>query len=602
MSAGQSRFPRRLGKIHTFQDNSIELPGGDTSQEGDARYTFRFNSPTCIEVFADTGNLDNRANRSFIAHMYWNGAPTDRVALLFNGLDETIHQFDSVDDVFRFYNQLGEHLAQHDIVTILLPTPYHMNRVLTYHDARKEEEKRRKLGNAYVDFTIPTNALMKHNYNVYRNHLQGFKETIALCRCLYPEGADQAFTQLKFDKCPVSELARLLFQQALAPGRPVQLFLLGYSLGGLRALTEYVRDRFAARLERRAPLFAGCVAINSGGGLQALPNPPWVERKTWREMIDDLLCQRLLSRPGNRLLGIPSRERPEAERHFTFLDDIFLGQGASVNELSRDDAHRILFVLGGGDDLVPLESLQRFQPPGGVNILHVAGMGHLFPYDQTWDRMKKVVFDVVRMFIVNKSALASEAATSRWCEFLALLDHELKMLPYTSDMRDPSVFDQAVEILQRAAAAGQKPAETVLGRTRVDCILRSFKNNKISRDVIDLRFTEYAQELVNRLRLLVQRQVWHPAAYPRTRRALLLGSFLTAGNAALQDAWQNLKLQGCDRIGDRLLKGGIITSELLERAVDDQQREFERVRTAMAENFSTRFDQAGKVLPTARLP
>lgn len=591
------------GDIRTFRDNPIE-----SEHEGRdwvalhaygpvERYYFRFLSPTCEDVFADRGNFDNRANRSFLARLYWNGNATDQVAIVFNGLDETIHQFESEEQLFRFYEQLGIHLAQRGILTIVLPTPYHMNRVLAYLDVEVEKQNRKRIkdsGRRYIDFTVPSNALMQNNFNIYRNHFQGFKETLALCRCLCPEQTDGAYPGLRFPKDAISGEALDFFRSALSPG-VIAIFLIGYSLGGLRALTEYVRDRHGAQVnEGRYPLFRRCVAINSGGALHTLPNPSWVQRARWKKMIEDLLSQRLVMRVEERFTGIPKQEREEAERYYSFLEDVFLGQAVSVNNLTREDAARMFFVVGGGDDLVPVESLQRLKPPGGVNILHIAGMEHLYAYDQAWDEMRALVFDLIHMFTAasRRSPTRGPSTSERFTKYIALLDHKLRILPYLSDMRDlQGVFDQAKSRLKSHEEQGQL-ARQVLGATLVQQAAREVEATE---DMLNKRFADYTESLLNKLKFSVQRQVWHPGAYRGARRKLLLGAYLIRNNADLQDSWESSLTCKGKRIGEALLDTGVITQDRLERAVDEQGRDLNEIREQMAEDFRAYIKRVEKV-------
>lgn len=585
-SAGREEYP-------TFKDNPIESEyyGKEffrLAAHGEIDcYLFRFRSPTCEDIFVDTGNFDNQANRSFLARCYWKrGERTPNVAIVFNGLDETIHRFDSMEDLFRLYEALGVFLAGQGVLTILLPTPYHMNRVLAYIDKEAEGEKRTRYGNKYRDLTVPTNALMHKKFNIYRNHFQGFKETLALCRCLCPKHVEQVFPQLVFAEDTVSDITKQFFRESVYTDGQIRISLIGYSLGGLRALTEYVRDRRAVigRSEEIPPLFRRCVVINSGGGLDALPSPPWVERREWRQMIDNLLSERLVSRVEDRFSGIPEAEWGEAEAHFSVLEDVFLGQATSINSLERRDAERMLFILGARDDLVPLESLDRLKPPGGVNILHIAGMGHLYHYDAAWDRMKDVVFTTIQQFLKSRRSPRTSAPTpERFGEYVALLDHELRFLPCFVDIKKhtAAAFNQARQILE-GHKNDLKLAARILGINRVKKIA-----TRVGRPatVVAERFPEFAKSVVNTLDLRTERGAWHPGSYRRARRRLLLGAYLVPHNPDLNEFWESSIVTRSKKIGEALVDAGVIPEEAVERALAEQKRDFEKIRDHMAEDF-----------------
>jgi hypothetical protein len=584
-SAGSKRVGRL---IPTFADNYIESEHVDESHHferslsgGVELYYLRINSPQHEEIFGNRigSNFDNRANRSFFARLYKPPSTTaDHVVIIYNGLDETIFNQEP-DELFKFYDDLGVQLAQANILAILLPTPYHMNRALAFTDAEKEG-KRREDSN-FIDFTIPTEALMEHNWNIYRNHFQGFKETLELCRRLRPDLSDRAWPDLKpYPNAIPSKAARFL-QSSVSP--LVKISLLGYSLGGLRALTEYLFDRHDAKVRKREPIFTACVAVNSGGALTDLPHPPWVDSQRWRSMIEDLLGQRFAEdRSQKTLKVVPKDQHTQAGRYFTFLNDVFLGQAASLNFLgetaAREAANGMLFVVGGGDNLVPLRSIQRFAPVGGVTIFQVAGMGHLFPYDPAWLLWKGVELDVVAKFLGNTAR--SRAARSDYdslAGLISFLDHKLSLLPYQSNIEKPEVFRKVKEKIAQTTDA------SVL--TLGDAIQRIIATTGLDNGEIELQFQAYIESLIERLHLEVRRGVVHPGLYKRRRRSLLLGRFLTGGHTALQDAWEGIRREGDEKIGEALVRLGVVRQADRDTALAEQKRALGAILELMVQDF-----------------
>ncbi|HVR97141.1 MAG TPA: hypothetical protein VMW27_11040 [Thermoanaerobaculia bacterium] len=543
-------------------------------------YYLRINSPRGESIFHDRedSNFDNRANRSFFARVYKPVVKANHAVIIYNGLDETIFTQEP-DELFEFYDNLGEQLAQVSILAILLPTPYHMNRALAYVDAQAEAARREY--DKSIDYTIPTEALMERNWNIYRNHFQGFKETVELCRCLRPDLSEKAWLALE-DPAALPPKSAKFLQEAVSP--LVKISLLGYSLGGLRALTEYLFDRHDAKIQQREPMFTACVAVNSGGALTVLPNPPWVDSQRWRSMIEDLLGQRFTEDQSKKTLrGIREDQHKQAERYYTFLNDVFLGQASSLNVLgdaaAREAANGMLFVIGGSDNLVPLESIKRFAPAGGVTILQVAGMGHLFPYDPAWRLWKGVVLDVISKFLDNTArTLGVRSDYDSLVDLICLVDNKLGILPYRSNVEDFATLRQARERMTRIDNA----CDRVLGGDWKQI----FPVTQLPEADIEQHFRAYVESLMDRLHLAVRRGAVHPSLYKRRRRALLLGRFLTNGYAPLQDAWGGLQRESDEMIGETLVRMGVVSSGNRDAALAEQKRSFDAIRKLMEQEFS----------------
>jgi hypothetical protein len=207
-------------------------------------------------------------------------------------------------------------------------------------------------------------------------------------------------------------------------------------------------------------------------------------------------------------------------------------------------------------------------------------MGHLFPYDEAWDQMKTVVFDLIHMFIHNASSPKGARASLRPAEFVTLLDHELRILPYLSDTTDGEVFRKAKRILKEKKRRSSL-TEKVLGRSLVADIVKRRRGE----EKLNAEFREYAQSLLDHLNLSIQTQVCHPGMYRRIRRDLLLGAYLIPNNSQLQDSWDRSLTRKGRRIGKLLVEGDVIPQELLERALGAQSRELNRIRKRMAEDF-----------------
>jgi pimeloyl-ACP methyl ester carboxylesterase len=531
---------------------------------------FRFHAPAYDSFFTDSLRYDNQANRSFMARLYWSGNQTRQVAFIFNGLDETIF---SSPDPFAFYDQLGESLASEDFLAILLPTPYHLNRVMAFTE--NEANLRNSATSAFPDYTKPSLALMRSNSSIYRNHFQGFRETLGLYRELLPNTQPAAFKEIPRVEC-LSPAVRAFFRDCIE--EPARVSLIGYSLGGLRALTEYFRDRYeSTKVANRRPLFSCCVAINSGGALSTLPNPDWVEKDQWTKMIDELLCQR---HEGSveRYNGLSSDEREAASRHYAFLDDIFLGQAVSLNTLSKIDnqvSRRVLFILGGDDQLVPPSSLARLAPTGGLNIFQIAGMGHMLSYDEAWKHWKPVVFDVIKQFL--RTVAKRSASVHGLTEMVALLDHRLRLFPYRLDKGQSETIQSALERIRIEDSL----AVQVLGEKESMELASRFEG---SLSKLDVAFRNYCESLLLRLQnLALLGQGGDLRIYRKIRRKFLLGAYLTNSNKDLQDAWEVLVNEHSGKkLGQILTDLKVVPKATLDQALERQTRDIMVLQRRMA--------------------
>lgn len=584
MSTPGFSAPGSLGRIDTFEDNWIEANNEDdvVHHQRDASaievYSFRFTSPDADQIFRDVRDnedpavlrFDNRANRNFYARLY---QPADRVrdvAIIYNGLDETVFQLRDEASLFGFYTRLGAYLASNGIQAILLPTPYHMNRAMAYTDAERERARREAhspprsgsgASDTYSDYTVPTSALMRHPYNIYRNHFQGFKETLALCSVLRRVGPAPA-------EPVVTERVSHLLTDKLHP--TPEIALVGYSLGGLRALTEFIHERIRSHEERRGPMFSACVALSSGGALSDLPAPPWVDPTSWHGMISQLVIVR---GDSERFMGLGPKDKDEATRHFAILEDVFLGRARSLIELEKIDRRapeEMFFVVGGSDELVPLDSLQRFAPSGGINVLQIARMGHMYRYRalQKWERP---VLQLIAEFIRSScEARLERSFPEELAELVALLDYTMGVIQYDEDILAHDIYDRATQRIREAIGGDA----SIVGRTLGP------EHSPITPE----QFCAYAGNVLRRFEHLVTTDRCHPGIYKNTRRQLLFGWHVTK-DPGLIDQWANLVAKEGKRLGEILVEMKVISPNRRDQAVQTQEAQLRRVQEVMARDL-----------------
>lgn len=493
----------------TFAHNTVEAPRVDL--EVDVNYATgialaRFHAPN-PSLFREFEHFNNQANKSFFVRVYYPEASASEVVIMFNGLDETLPQLGSEDRLFQVYDAIGRALAERGVLVVLLPHPYHMNRFLAF----KDEQSCRDWFtlNPSVNPLQPTSALIEEPAHLYRNHFQAHRETMALVRFLRGPQHDHADLREADDEVPFKDEAATLIRSRLDGHSCSRISLIGYSLGGLRALSAFLRDRILA-LDRREPFFNTCVCVNSGGGLTSLPSPFWVNSDDWERLIQVLRHERLDERAEpRRIRGIEDALHEKARLHFRYLDDVFLGQGDALNILGAEAAKRMLFVVGGDDTLVPLESLERFVPSGGLNILQIAGMGHILGNDEAWQRWKKVITTVVTDFVKDPRHHDYNPLTASALEIVATLDAYYRLIP------------EARAVCKKSAAWVEpsiKALKANLGKAKIGAFgIQSQKDQEI--------FVEFYAEVARSLRAKVQLSA-RDYEYERYRSQLWLGAFL----------------------------------------------------------------------------
>ncbi len=571
----------------TFRDNLIEArrKGIDLDLDLNAKasgvecYWFRLHSPDCKEIFRDGTGYDNRCNRSFLARCYRRANhPQSHVVLMYNGLDETIYT--NGDQLFAFYDELGLRLASQGKLAILLPTPYHMNRALSYKSAEDGRKLCEKHGERFIRMHVPNEALTWEPSMIYTNHLQGSKETLELCRFFLEGRVEEAFPELKPRAIVPERIAATV--RSWVTERP-SISLLGYSLGGLRALTEFLFDRRRARDAHRPPLFSGCVPVCSGGSLADLSAPRWIDETKWKAMLDNLV----LGDSGRYIEAARDNfphEQEFASAYFQTLKDIFLGNAQTMRSLGSQAvgaARSMFFVLGGADTLVPPNAIQRINPEGGVNILQVSGMGHLFSFDLAWNRTKGLICDVLTQFIDNAPTLETVPDPGELIQHLVLLDLTFQLMPYRARI-EPKGLRRAARSLPRADATFDYVAR-VFG---AEFSAKLQATSKLEPEPLAKMVREFLFEILYDVALQVKRRLVNPALYwPEWERHFLDG--LLARDGELRRAVQALGPAGdsMHQLDERLVKTEFLTERRRRMLVALQEQKLTPIRQRMAERF-----------------
>ena len=264
------------------------------------------------------------------------------VVIMFNGLDEI--------DRFDLYDVLGQQLAEQGIAAVLLPTPHHLNR----HTPVPGLSRR-----------LPHDELFKHPMLIYYNYKQSMLESELLIQKLRHEGIDDQ----DFD----------FYQSLFDPG--LRISILGFSLGGLRALASFVQE---------PSKYHTCIVFNSGVELSLLNTEVLnIKKKQWEEFLSELYQA---VQENSALLSTDS--------YWQYFSGVFLGGLPPwLKNRLRQNSHKLLFILSGGDEIVP-SKIRNLEVAGhGLTVFKIAGVGHVPTMDPQWSPWLNRVAEVILNFV-----------------------------------------------------------------------------------------------------------------------------------------------------------------------------------------------------------
>ncbi len=267
------------------------------------------------------------------------------VVIMFNGLNET--------DRFDLYDTLGQHLAEQGIAAVLLPTPYHLNR----RAPKTKDEAPMK----------PSDELFKNPMLIYYNCKQSVREGSLLLRKLRQKGR--------------SDPDDLGFYQALFDRR-LRISILGFSLGGLRALASFYADPSS---------YHTCVVFNSGVALEFLHTEPLkIKQEVWQTFLNGL----------NTAIDKERARQKLNDKYFRQFDTVFLGSHHnSLKKVLKENSQKLLFIVSGADPIVP-DELKDIEVEGhGLTVLKIAGVGHIPTLDPQWSPWMNRVSEFIIRFV-----------------------------------------------------------------------------------------------------------------------------------------------------------------------------------------------------------
>lgn len=327
---------------------------------------------------------------------------TLHLVIMLNGLNE------SLEHHYRLYDRLGHSFAYHGVASVLLPTPFHLCRT-PYLRERDTNGKRIRL--------TPTQSLLGRDgkpgnpYYLPNNFTQTIYEVTWLRNLVACEFHESANLDDNVDVREPSEEDKRFYRLVFG-GRAVIVSVLGYSMGGLKAL---------ACFKVRPKDYRACIMLNSGGSLPEL-------RLDLADVTEDDFQKKVVEHLAHEA------ERPEWDRerrafrecpHYQVVKDVLFVEregGLFAQHEARECVPRLIVVAGGRDQLVKPNTIARLQSRDhGLNMLQIADLSHFIADDPQFNRWYSRLTDLLVAFFQDskEASFSGEACFQQ----LALLDY-----------------------------------------------------------------------------------------------------------------------------------------------------------------------------------
>lgn len=370
------QFKPSIKRNFTIDVNKLPIKGFNILDEIDRHFQLRFYLPKKIIT---RKNIDT--------------SERNKIVIMLNGMNE--------DRDFSFYDLLGEYFTSNNITAVLLPTPLHLNRRV-HHKYKIEDPKTGLERNTY-----PTDWALKCPELFYFNYLKGHDELMELVEKINPPDDIDFFDKWnEKDKVDMAFYKKHFWNDVSKEEKQnTEIILLGYSLGGVKALSYFLNSE---------DKFRCCITFNSGPKVRKVnPKQLNIEEDDWKKLFADV--QKYM-RENNSLqnfelegyssdnLNIKNEIKKSVayQLHYLFKD-LYLGngEGVFVEQMKyRDSMDRYLAITSGSDKIVNNGDFQDLM--GDLDHIHqiiVAGVDHNPTIDQNWHHVLPRIQNNILEFI-----------------------------------------------------------------------------------------------------------------------------------------------------------------------------------------------------------
>lgn len=345
-------------------------------------------TPYYKKLIGLSNEYDIEANLDFYLRFYFPKqqitTPEERpnkIIIMLNGLNEIYIKH------FNLYDRLGESFARLGITSILFPTPFHLNRAAVKKESLKIFGKYEAVPQTLEHFQNPILQLVKNPFYMYMNFIQLLHE-YRILRNLINGNFEKITPTDCYTIGPPTKIDKEFYQGHIVnKGKKIEVSLLGYSLGGLKALACFSDNTNAVK---------SCILINSGATLDKMKLKGLLKDKDegkWLKAVQVLMHEKNWE-------NYPFADIARADSHFAYIKQIFFKDPLFDPDVVEQVAKKLFLVIGGKDKIVPPESIKRLEPKEyGLNILQIADLGHILVDDPIFNRWYPRIIQILSDFI-----------------------------------------------------------------------------------------------------------------------------------------------------------------------------------------------------------
>jgi len=297
----------------------------------------------------------------------------DRLIVMFNGLNE-------VEDVhFSLYDRLGRSFASQGFPSVLFPTPFHLNRAAIQEAENDFTREERPKDRPKQLIKKPTDPLEKRPYCLYMSFIQIVYE-YQIFRQLITHGFNNIRGNAAYQIAKPCKEEKYFYNQHFKHNK-TDISLLGYSLGGLMALACFASDSDGTK---------SCALLNSGAALDEMNLTKFVEREVWKRIAGGL---KTADKWGcDKTMVNEIRDDP----NYDIIYKVFFN--SPFEEDIEKFGKKLLFIMGGKDQINDPDSIKRLEPEGYVLTKFVIGeLEHLLfddvEFNHWYSRLINIMID-----------------------------------------------------------------------------------------------------------------------------------------------------------------------------------------------------------------
>ena len=363
---------------HFNKENELKL-SFDLIMDYDGRKHTRFMKKLYVDKIpevkisdncCDSKELNSYLNQDFFVRYYVPKKQLEiinykasNVVIMFNGMNE-LNRFD-------FYDRIGEFFANHNIVSILLPTPFNLNRRIE----SDWQDMKNSAKNGDLISKYPTDRASNNQEIFHASYLRSYYELDylqSLIRGKESDVRDNNFYEniFDFDNCRIS--------------------LFGYSLGGLKALGYFLKDfkpfngingkesikEIEQYYSEKSQKFSCCITFNSGPILKEVETSTLkISKKKWEILIANIYKIFYEEQKSNLL-----ESHPELTDLVDISEFLYHGDeeelGAKIQEKISLITKNYLAITAGEDPIVSKYQIQKISPEKSVNQIILSEVDH----------------------------------------------------------------------------------------------------------------------------------------------------------------------------------------------------------------------------------